>query len=359
MRILVTGAAGYIGSHLVVALLDEGHHVVALDDFSTGAREALERAQALSGRRCAIVEGDVADPRALDRALPGIQAVIHLAAFKSVGESVRRPEAYFRNNVGGMAALLEGMERHHVRRILYSSTAAVYGSRAPMPLREDATPRPESPYGLSKLQGEQMLSWMSRAKGWNAVSLRYFNPVGAHDSGQIGEPAARAASLVPRALRAIQLSDGMLTVFGTDYDTPDGTCLRDYIHVCDLADAHLTALGMLEGPGHAVYNVGTGRPISVREVLDACARATGRPVPARDGARRPGDVPVAQADPSAFHAATGFVARRTLDEMVESAWRWMTRNPEGYGAAPAGRAERSAIAVGGPWHPLDAAWSRP
>ena len=330
MRILVTGGAGYIGTHLVVDLLEANHEVVVLDNFSTGHIEGLERAQELAGRNVRIVCGDITDTRLVRRALHGVQVVFHLAGSKQVGESMERPELYFQNNVGGMTALLSAMQQAGVCRIVYSSSAAVYGPQQVMPIQETAALMPESPYGLSKAQGEQQLAWMAKLHGWSAVSLRYFNPVGAHPSGRIGEPFDRAASLVPRALKALTRSNDQLTVFGTDYDTPDGTCQRDYIHICDLSRAHLTAMSILDRPGHHVFNVGTGRAFSVREVLAACQRVTGRRVPHVNGARRPGDVPVAMADPSHFHKTLGFMPWFGLDKMVDSAWRWWQDNPDGY-----------------------------
>lgn len=330
MRLLVTGGAGYIGSQLVFDLLAAGHDVVVVDDFSTGYLEALVRAQALAGRRCTVFRGDIADSRLVHRALRGVSAVLHLAAFKMVGESMDRPERYFHNNLGGMAALLEAMQDAGVSRLVYSSSAAVYGAQRTMPVHEDATLRPESPYGLSKAQGEQMLDWMVRCRQWSAVSLRYFNPVGAHPSGEIGQPFESASSLVPRALMA--RPDAPLAIFGTDYDTPDGTCLRDYIHIRDLSRAHLVALGALDDARHHTLNVGTGRSYSVREVLAACARATGREVPSVEAPRRAGDMPCAMADASRFRETMGFEARLGLDAMVESAWRWFSRNPQGYAA---------------------------
>ena len=330
MRLLVTGGAGYIGAHLVVELLEAGHDVVVVDDLSSGHQAALERAQVLTGCPVDLYVGDVADAAIMSRALRGVEAVFHLAASKQVGESMERPELYFRNNLGGMSQLLESMQAAGVRRIVYSSSAAVYGAHEPVPIREDAPLRPSSPYGFSKVMGEQLLDWMVRQRGWSAVSLRYFNPVGAHRSGQLGEPFAQAASLVPRVLKAAAQADGPLTIFGTDYDTPDGTCLRDYIHITDLAQAHLAAIEALSNPGHHVFNVGTGRPYSVREVLAACQRATGTAVPFQEGDRRDGDVPVSVADPARFQAAVGFCATRSLDEMVTSAWRWWLENPQGY-----------------------------
>lgn len=222
-----------------------------------------------------------------------------------------------------------------MRRLVYSSSAAVYGTPRSVPLQEDAPLAPENPYGLSKVHGEQMVDWMARLCGWSAISLRYFNPVGSHPSGRIGQPSEGASALVPRALMAVAGRAPELTVFGTDWPTPDGTCLRDYIHVDDLARAHELALGQLRGEGHRVYNVGTGRPHSVREVLESCRRVVGREVPAVDGPRRQGDVAVSCADPARFHAETGFRAAKDLDEMVASAWRWVVENPADYGGGGA------------------------
>lgn len=350
-RLLVTGGAGYIGAQLVIDLLLAGYDVVVVDDFSTGHPEALVRAQRLAGRTCEVHRGDVADAQLMARALVGVHAVIHLAAFKMVGESMVEPERYFRNNLGGMAALLASMQAAGVTRIVYSSSAAVYGTQPnPLePIDEDAPPRPESPYGLSKAQGEQLLDWMVRCRQWSAVSLRYFNPVGAHPSGQIGQPPEGAASLLPRALHAIldpETPGSRLSILGTDYPTPDGTGLRDYIHVCDLSRAHLAALDSLLAAGgaglaHQVFNVGTGRPHSVREVIAACQRATGKVVPHDEAPRRPGDVACALAAPQRLQRVLGFEARLGLDEMVASAWQWAVKNPDGYGplepqrAAPA------------------------
>lgn len=333
MKLLLTGGAGYIGAHTLVELLRAGHRVRVLDDLSTGFREAVARAAALGEGQAELVVADVADAAATRAALRGVDAVIHFAAFKMVGESMEAPERYFRNNLGGMTMLLDAMQAEGVTRLVYSSSAAVYGTQEVVPIREDAPLRPESPYGLSKAQGEGLLDWMARQRGWAAVSLRYFNPVGAHPSGRIGQPPGGVLSLVPRAILAIGGAAPPLSVFGTDYPTPDGTCLRDYIHVVDLALAHLAALSVLERPGHHVFNVGTGRAHSVREVIAACREATGREVPHTEGPRRPGDVVTSLADPTRFTAATGFVAETGLHEMVRSAWAWWEAHPHGYPTA--------------------------
>lgn len=332
-RLLVTGGAGYIGAHLVLDLLQAGHDVTVLDDLSAGHPLALARVAELAGRPARFVQGDIGDPARLADALPGVEAVLHLAAKKLVPESMAAPELYFRNNVGSMATMLEVMERAGVRRIVYSSSAAVYGPQPDAPITESAALGPESPYGLSKAQGEAMLGWMAARRGWAVTSLRYFNPVGAHPSGRIGQPPQDAAALVPRALAALLRPDAPLAVFGTDWPTPDGTCLRDYIHILDLSRAHLLALADLAPGEHHVYNVGTGRPHSVREVLAACARVTGRAVPARDAPRRDGDMARSTADPARFRAATGFAAERGLDDMVASAWAWAHQNPTGYASS--------------------------
>jgi len=333
MRLMVTGGAGYIGSHVVLDLLQAGHQVVVVDNLSSGHVEAVRRVQELARRRCELVVADIADSARLGPALAGVDAVVHLAAFTSVPESMERPDHYFRNNVGGMAALLHTMEAAAVRRIVFASSAAVYGVQQELLVGEDLPLRPENPYGASKAQGERMLDWMARCLGWSAVSLRTFNPVGAHPSGRIGQPyAASTAGLVPRALQALSTPGARLTVCGSDYPTPDGTCLRDYIHISDLARAHRLALAALERPGHQVFNVGTGRPRSVREVLATCACTTGQQVPSVDGPRRPGDIAVAVADPRRIRASLGFSPALGLEDMVDSAWRWWRDNPGGYQA---------------------------
>jgi UDP-glucose 4-epimerase len=342
MLMLLTGGAGYIGSHLLIDLLQAGHDVVVLDDLSGSSIEAIARAETIAGRRCRFVEGSLLDANVVRRALEGVDVVFHLAAFKRVDESVAEPGRYFANNVGGMSVLLGTMEQMGIRRIVFSSSAAVYGSQDTMPLHEDLPLRPDSPYGLTKQLGEQMLDEMATHKGWAAVSLRYFNPVGAHPSGLVGEALCKAMSLVPRTLQAVLYPHRPLTIFGTDYDTPDGTCQRDYVHVCDVARAHLVAIEALALPGHHIYNVGTGRPYSVREVIDACGIASGRLVPHAEGARRPGDIPVAVAACDRFRYEHGFVARYDLQDMVNAAWHWSSRNPDSLSHTGPGRGIRAA-----------------
>ncbi len=331
MRVLVTGGAGYIGAHVVVDLLSAGHEVIVVDDLSTGFEEAVRRAQELAGRSCTFIRADIGDLPTMQTALRGVDAVLHFAAFKMVGESMEAPERYFHNNLGGMATLLRAMQDAGVHRIVYSSSAAVYGTQPGQgAIPESAHLVPDSPYGTTKVQGEQLLAWMVQRRAWSAVSLRYFNPVGAHPSGHIGQPPDDAASLLPRALQAITDPRARLAIYGSDYPTPDGTCLRDYIHVCDLSRAHLVALGALDRSEHSIFNVGTGHAHSVREVIAACERVTGLPLPCDDAPRRAGDVPVSVADPTRFREVMGFEAKRSLDEMVASAWRWSCEHPRGY-----------------------------
>ncbi len=328
MRVLVTGGAGYIGSHVVLACLLAGHEVTVIDDLSTGHRGALKAVARLAGRSPRFIHADVAAEAA--GVISGHDAVIHFAAKKRVDESMVRPDLYFSKNTGCMAQLIHAMAESGVTRIVYSSSAAVYGTQAVVPVAESATLLPESPYGLSKRQGEEMLDWMAVRRGWSAVSLRYFNPVGAHESGDLGQCLDGEAALLPRVMRALLFDDAPISVFGTDWPTPDGSCQRDFVHIADLARAHLVALDALARPGHHAYNVGTGRPHSVLEVLATCAEVAGRPVPHRIAGRREGDFPVSVADARRFRDECGFIASRGLHDMVSSAWRWASRHPRGF-----------------------------
>lgn len=330
MRVLVTGAAGYIGSHTCRLLLADGWDVVALDDFSSGHADGLARALGLADAgQLGVVPGRVQDEEALDAAFTrfgAIDAVIHLAAHKSVAESVARPLLYWRDNVGGAVALAGAMLRHGCQRLVFSSTAAVYGRDAPTPVGEDAPVRPGSPYGQTKLATEQMLTAAAEAHGWRVLLLRYFNPAGAHPSGRLGEDQTRPANLVPILLEVASGKRPSLTVFGVDYDTPDGSAVRDFLHVEDLAAAHRVGLRHIDErvtPGSAaVYNVGTGRGCSVLELVESARRVTGQPLPVVVGERRPGDLASAVADVRRFEADFGFRCGWSLDVMLADAWRW-------------------------------------
>ena len=320
MRLLVTGGAGYIGSHMVKALLRAGHAVVVLDDLSTGWRDAVPEGL--------LVEGSTGDA-ALLAALFGAQrfdAVMHFASSIQVGESMRDPEKYFRNNVTNTAVLLDAMRAAGVPRLVFSSSAAVYG--APLaPLIDESHPRrPLSPYGQSKDRAEQRIVEAQAAWGLRAVSLRYFNAAGADPDGELGERHEPETHLIPLALRVAAGCLPALTVHGLDYDTPDGSCVRDYVHVADLCDAHLRALAYLEGGGSsAAFNLGGGRGHSVLEVVAACERVAGRPIAVRHGQRREGDPAVLVASAQAARSALGWQPRyASLDSMVGHAWRWET-----------------------------------
>lgn len=315
--VLVTGGAGYIGAHTARLLLEEGHDVQVADDLSKGYAHNVPQ-----GRLNIINLHDVASLDALF-SRHRFDAVIHFAALIAVGESMREPERYFRNNVGGSLALLEVMRRHGVRRIVFSSTAAVYGDPETTPIPETAPLRPKNPYGESKLMVERILGWLDRTSGLRSVSLRYFNACGAEPRYGIGEEHQPETHLIPLILRAI-LTGEPLTVFGDDYPTPDGTCIRDYIHVSDLAAAHVRALEyLMKGGPTDVFNAGTGRGYTVLEVIRAAERATGRPVPFRFGPRREGDAAVLVADSSKLQKTLGWQPEyRSLEAMVESAWQF-------------------------------------
>ncbi len=338
MRILVTGGAGYIGSHTTLLLLQAGHDVVVVDNLSNSKPEALRRVAELAGRAAAFHEVDILDARAMDQAFVESQpdAVIHFAGLKAVGESVQEPIRYYRNNVAGTVSLLEAMERHAVRTLLFSSSATVYGDPHAVPITEDFPLSATNPYGRSKLMIEDILRDLVRARPeWSVGILRYFNPVGAHDSGRIGEdPNGIPNNLLPYATQVAVGRLPELSIFGNDYPTPDGTGVRDFIHVMDLADGHLRALDhLLKGPGMLTCNLGTGTGCSVLELVAAMERASGRPIPRRFAPRRPGDVARCYADPGLAAQVLGWTAIRTLDDMCADAWRWQRDNPEGYPAS--------------------------
>jgi UDP-glucose-4-epimerase GalE len=314
---LVTGGAGYIGSHTVQALRRAGRDVVVLDTLEKSSRRAVGDVPR--------VVGDIADADlvAATVAEHGVTGCVHFAAYKSVGESMLDPGRYYRNNVAGTAALVEALLGAGVGRLVFSSTCATYGTPAVLPVDEATPVAPDSVYGESKLVVERLLAWYGRLKPLQSVSLRYFNAAGAAADGSIGEDWSHSTNLVPVAMKAVLGAGPPVQVFGDDYDTPDGTGVRDYIHVEDLAEAHVRALEHLEGGGGTtILNLGTGTGSSVTQVLDATARAAGRPVPHEVVARRPGDVPAIWADPAAAERVLGWRATRGLDEIVGSAYRW-------------------------------------
>lgn len=335
--LLVTGGAGYIGSHICVDLLAAGHDVIVLDDLSRSQRAAVDRIAEVAGRAVDFVHADLRDAEAL-RALfarRAIDGVIHLAGYKAVGESSSKPLLYYDNNVIGMIRLCQAMDEANVRTFVFSSSATVYGEPRFLPMTETHPLGPTNPYGQSKLAGEMLLSDLHRADPrWRIALLRYFNPVGAHASGMIGEdPRGEPNNLLPYVAQVAVGRRERLTIFGDDYDTIDGTGVRDYIHVVDLARAHVSALDHLAGdPGLVTLNLGTGRGYSVREIVAAFERASGRPVPVRVAGRRPGDVAACYADPARAERVLGWRAEHDIDAMCADAWRWQSMNPQGYGA---------------------------
>ncbi len=340
MRILVTGASGYIGSHTVVELLNSGHDVVAIDNLSNSKFESLRRAQGLAAKPLTFHEADILDAEAL-RGVFGsapMDAVIHFAALKAVGESVEQPLRYYLNNVSGTLTLCTVMREFAVKKMVFSSSCTVYGDTETMPLAEDSPlGRPNNPYGRSKQMTEDILRDLQASEpDWSIIALRYFNPIGAHESGRIGEdPQGVPNNLVPYVAQVAVGQRPYVRVFGDDYPTPDGTPIRDYIHVVDLALAHVRALARLaEQPGYAVYNLGTGQGSSVLEVIAAFERACGRKVPYRIEARRSGDAVMAYADPGKAQGELGWLAKRNLDDMCADTWRWQSLNPHGYADVP-------------------------
>lgn len=334
--ILVTGGAGYIGSHTALALLQAGYTVVVLDNLSNSSPQALDRVAQIAGRAARLVQGDIRDSALLQRlfAEHDFAAVLHFAGLKAVGESVREPLRYYDNNVAGTLALCQAMHAAGVFRLVFSSSATVYGDVEQMPISE-ATPtgRPANPYGWSKLMAEQVLADVAAADArWRIGVLRYFNPVGAHESGLIGEdPHGIPNNLLPYITQVAVGKLAELAVFGDDYPTPDGTGVRDYIHVVDLVNGHLKALAALQTRrGWNVWNLGTGQGYSVLEMVRAFEAASGRPVPYRIAPRRAGDTARCWSDPTKAMRELGWKASRGLPEMMRDAWRWQSHNPLGY-----------------------------
>jgi UDP-glucose 4-epimerase len=337
MNILVTGGAGYIGSHTCVELLNAGHEVVVVDNLYNSKEESLRRVQEITGKKLTFHKVDLLDRPALEAVFDQhkIDAVIHFAALKAVGESVSRPLDYYHNNITGTIYLCEVMAKHGVKNLVFSSSATVYGEDNLPPLVETMRTSATNPYGWSKVMMEQVFrDWHVAVPETNIIMLRYFNPVGAHISGRIGEdPNGVPLNLLPYVTQVAVGIRPLLRLYGNDYPTPDGTCLRDYIHVVDLALGHVKAVEKLaENPGATAYNLGTGRPYSVLEVIHAFERVTGIKIPYEMVARRPGDLPTSFADPSKANRELHWQAIHTLDEMCADAWRWQSNNPKGYEA---------------------------
>ena len=337
-KVLITGGAGFIGSHTCVVLLEQGYRLVVLDNFDNSSPEALQRVQELaSSTQLTLVEGDVRDPIAVDQtfsAAGAVDGVIHFAGLKAVGESVANPLHYWDVNVNGSRVLAAAMDRHGCRTLVFSSTSTAYGEPETFPLREGMPTAPVHPYAQTKVAVEQMLAALCRTGSWKVACLRYFNPVGAHPSGRIGEdPLGIPNNLFPFITQVAAGRRERLRIFGNDYPTPDGTGIRDYLHVMDLAEAHGTALQHLfeqQTPYSLTLNIGTGRGLSVLEVVQGFEAATGLTIPYEVVERRAGDVPRLEACPRKAQELLGWSARRSLEDMCRDGWAWQQANPSGY-----------------------------
>ncbi|MGY4828031.1 UDP-glucose 4-epimerase GalE [Sphaerotilaceae bacterium SBD11-9] len=334
-RILLTGATGYIASHTWLALQQAGFDVVGVDNFANSSPKVLERLARIGGRTPVFVQADVGDKAAMEQLFDthAIDAVVHFAAHKAVGESMQKPLEYYRNNIGGLVNVAQVMESRGVRRLVFSSSATVYGQPEKLPITEDSPLSATNPYGTTKLMGEELLRELERCTpAWAVACLRYFNPVGAHESGDIGEdPRGTPNNLMPYVSQVAVGKRPFLQVFGGDYGTPDGTGVRDYIHVVDLAEGHVAAVGHLLARGTSLtVNLGTGRGYSVLEVIHAFEQASGKTVAHQIVARRPGDVAACYADPTRARELLGWSAKRDLAQMCTDTWRWQSRNPQGY-----------------------------
>jgi UDP-glucose 4-epimerase len=335
--ILLTGATGYIGSHTWISLLTAGYGVVGIDDFSNSSPEVLSRVRTLAGREPVFERVDVCDTAAVERvfARNAIAAVVHFAAFKAVGESTAKPLAYYANNLGGLLTVCQAMQRHRCETLVFSSSATVYGRPESLPIREDAALAATSPYGQTKLMSEAILRDLQAADpAWAVGCLRYFNPVGAHESGMIGEdPRGTPNNLMPYVAQVAVGRRPHLQVYGNDYATHDGTGVRDYIHVTDLAEGHVAALRyLLDTRDSITVNLGTGQGHSVLDVVRAYEQASGRAVPYVFAPRRPGDVDACYADPTLARERLGWQAQHALQRMCEDSWRWQLSNPTGFEA---------------------------
>ena len=337
--ILVTGGAGYIGSHTCIELLRAGHEVTVYDNFSNSSPESMRRVERISGRKVNLIEGDIRDAGALRHALRDCRAkaVVHFAGLKAVGESVEQPLRYYDNNVNGTLQLLQAMGECGVTQLVFSSSATVYGDPVRLPLTEDHPLSATNPYGRTKLMIEEILRDLHRSDpAWRVAILRYFNPIGAHESGLIGEdPRGIPNNLMPYVSQVAAGRREKLQVWGGDYPTPDGTGVRDFIHVVDLADGHVKALAYLEAQGGCTeFNLGTGRGYSVLELVSAFEKASGRAVPYEIAGRRPGDVAASYASAERAARLLGWQPRRGIDAMCADSWRWQRNNPQGYRDTP-------------------------
>ncbi len=334
--ILVTGGCGYIGSHTVLELLNKNYDVVVVDNFSNSSFEALRRVQELIGKTVTFYETDIRDGAKMEEIFKAhkIDAVIHFAAFKAVGESCKLPLKYYENNISGTVELLKVMDKCNVKKIIFSSSATVYGDPARLPLDEDCRLSTTNPYGSTKLMMEMIMQDLYKAdNNWNIILLRYFNPVGAHESGRIGEdPKGIPNNLMPYVAQVASGKLACINVFGNDYDTPDGTGVRDYIHVVDLALGHIAAIEHCNDSGVHIYNLGTGHGYSVLDMIHAFEKACGKTLPYKICARRPGDIAACYAAPDKAKKELGWEAKFGIEEMCASQWKWQSGNPRGYEA---------------------------
>lgn len=337
MAILVTGGAGFIGSHTCVVLLEAGHEIVVVDNFHNSHREALNRVKQITGKSVTLYEADINDKPALEHIFSehNIKAVIHFAGLKAVGESNKIPLTYYHNNVTGTISLCQVMEKHGCPRLVFSSSATVYGDPAVVPITEDSATHATNPYGRSKLMVEEILTDLQRSRPdfWNITLLRYFNPIGAHPSGLIGEdPNDIPNNLLPYVAQVASGKLEQVNVFGDDYNTKDGTGVRDYIHVLDLAEGHLRALEHLNAtqPALHIFNLGTGTGYSVLEIIEKFRKVSGQAIPHKIAPRRPGDIARCFADPSKARDQLGWQCQHDLNDMISHTWNWQKNNPNGY-----------------------------
>lgn len=335
MEVLVTGGAGYIGSHTCLELLNAGYNVIVADNLCNSSYESLKRVQAITGKTLKFYQADINDEAGMNQIFSEnkVDAVVHFAGLKAVGESVQKPLEYYRNNISGTLVLLDCMRKHGVKNMVFSSSATVYGLPRTVPIKEDFPLSTTNPYGSTKLMIENILTDIYRSdEEWNIILLRYFNPIGAHESGMIGEdPDGIPNNLVPYIAKVAVGRLPYVNVFGNDYKTKDGTGVRDYIHVVDLAEGHLKALEKINGnPGLAVYNLGTGVGYSVLEIIDNFGKACGKEIPYRITDRRPGDIDICYADVTKAKKELGWQARYGIDKMCKDTWNWQNKNPEGY-----------------------------